>query len=107
MEEKDELTMCPMCDAGLKRQKVLIIGGIENDSYIIKKILEKWKKLENMEVENKPVFLEDKDENVLLLEDYAALELKVLALSQDPPDYRNDQEIFLAKKQKYNKRRKR
>lgn len=105
MEEKDEFTMCPMRDAGLKRQRAIIITGIQNDSYIIKKFIEQLKKLENVEVENNLIFLEDKP--ALVLEDYAALELKVLAQIQDPPDYRNDQEIFLAKKAKYNKRRKR
>lgn len=105
MEEKDELTMCPMCDAGLKRQRAIIVGGFGESSAIIKRFVEQLKKLENVEVENKPVCIED--DNKLLLEDYAALELKVLAQIQDPPDYRNDQEIFLAKKAKYNKRRKR
>ena len=96
-EEKDELTMCPMCDEEFPRKTVILIGRPSGKHYLTEEFLDKIQKT-----------LDDAStaKDFYVLEPSPAQEV-VLPRKYNPDDLLSPQERFLKKKEKYNNRRRR
>ena len=96
-EEKDELTVCPMCDEEFPRKTVILIGRPSGKHYLTEEFLDKLNKaFEDAEIAK----------DFYVLEPSPAQEV-VLPRKYNPDDLLSPQERFLKKKEKYNKRRRR
>ena len=96
-EEKDELTMCPMCDEEMRRKTVILVGTPSGKHYLTEEFLDKLNKaFEDAEITKDFYVLEPSPTQDMTFP---------RKFNQD--DLLNPQQSFLKKREKYSKRRKR
>ena len=96
-EEKDELTMCPMCDDEIPRKTVILIGTPSGGHHLTDEFLDKL---------NKAFVDAETAEDFYVLEPSPTQDMAFpRKFKQD--DLLSSQDAFLKKREKYSKRRRR